>query len=141
MVVGAGLLSGLLAALLWGGGGGGSLVGRIPGLGLAAGATAGVGSLGSLAGFGPEHLLMTLLGIGGSAAGGAIGGGLLAGGALGVAGVGMGTDLAGIGQAAGDIKATYASMQSLNTAIAAYGQNSAQAVAAQSTLNTNTRGI
>ena len=119
------LLASVLPALLWGGGSG------IAGLG----GLAGMGSLGSLAGFGPEHALMLAAGIGGSAFGGLLGGGLLAGGAAGTAAVGMGTDLAGIGQAAGDIKTTYTNLQALDSAIQQYGKNSTQAAAAQTTLN------
>ena len=127
---GGGLLAGgLLSRLLWGGGAGG-IAGAV-GLG----GLGGMGSIGSLAGFGPEHVLMTLLGIGGSAAGGAIGGGLLAAGALTTAGVGMGTDLAGMGQAAGDIKNVVTAQNALNQAIAVYGPASYQAADAQKQLN------
>ena len=119
---------GIISALLWGGGSGRAF-------GIGAG-MAGVGSLGSLAGLGPEHLVSLLAGIVGSAGGAAVGGGLLAAGSLGTTAVGMGTDLAGIGQATGDIKQTYQAMDALNTAIQQYGASSAQAGQAQLALNT-----
>ena len=93
-----------------------------------------MGSIGSLAGLGPEHVIMTLLGLAGSATGAGLGGGLLAAGALGTSAVGMGTDLAGMGQAAGDIKLTYQAMDQLNT-VQEYGAGSTQAAAAQQNLN------
>jgi hypothetical protein len=98
-IAAAGGVGALLSGLLWGGGSAGFM-----GIG---GGMAGVGSLASFGGLGPEHLLMTLLGLGGNAAGGLAGGALLGLGSLGVMGVGMGTDMAGIGQAAGDIKSAY----------------------------------
>ena len=121
----AGLTAGKLLSGIMGGGAGLPLLG-----GLAA-----FGSIGSLAGLGPEHVLMTLLGLGGTAVGGALGGGLLGAGALTTAGVGMGTDLAGMGQAAGDIKNVTAAQNNLNQAIAVYGAGSQQAADAQAQLN------
>lgn len=54
---------------------------------------AGIGSALSLAGFGFEHILMTAVGLAGSALGGLLGGGALGLGALGTMGVGMGSDI------------------------------------------------
>ena len=137
------LLADALAAGSGGGGGGGagllaalgfgkSASGGIFGLGAG---LAGFGTLGSLAGLGPESILTTLLGIGGSAAGGLAGGAALGLGSAGVAGVGIGTDLAGIGQAAGDVKQYTQNLAALNQAIALYGQGSTEAAAAQYALN------
>jgi hypothetical protein len=97
--------------------------------------SAGFGSVGALAGFGPEHALTTGIGLAGSAGGAALGGGLLAAGSLGVSAVGMGTDLAGIGQARGDIKTQVSDQNALNQAIAVYGANSTQAATAQAQMN------
>lgn len=119
-------------------GGGGARRGGIDiarGLGFAGGGLAAFGSLGSLAGFGPEHVALTAAGLAGSLGAGAVGGGLLGLGALGTIGVGAGTDLAGIGQAAGDIKNTTTAMNALNQAIELYGKNSQQAAQAQDQLN------
>jgi hypothetical protein len=57
---------------------------RVPFLG----ALAGMGSIGSLMGFGPEHAITTGIGLAGSAAGAVIGGGLLGAGMGAVTGVG-----------------------------------------------------
>ena len=130
---GGGGLTGFLAGLL-GGGGNGKL---LAGLGLGTG-WRGLPKFGtplSLMGFGLESFLMHGAGILGATAGGLLGGGLLAGGALSTMAVGMGTDLAGIGQASGDIKTVYTDMQNLNHAIAVYGKNSYQAAQAQAQLN------
>lgn len=99
------------------------------------GATAAFGSIGSLLGFGAEHVIAMAIGTIGSMLGGIIGGGLLGLGALGVGGVGMGTDLAGIGQAAGDIKNVYGPLTALQSAVANYGGASVQAAQAQDQLN------
>jgi hypothetical protein len=104
---------------------------NVPGLGFAAG----FGTLGSLMGFGAEHIILTGVGIGGSMIGAGIGAGLLGLGAGGTMAVGMGTDMAGLGQAANDIKAVYKAQQQLNQAIAEYGAASTQAAAAQGNLN------
>lgn len=117
------------------GGGGRSVLPAILGLGTGALGLAGFGSLASFAGLGPEHVLMTLLGLAGSAVGGGIGAGILGLGAAGVAGTGMATDLAGMGQAANDIKSVVQAQNSLNQAIAVYGKNSTQAKQAQAQLN------
>jgi hypothetical protein len=127
---GGGGILGRMPGLLGFGGGGGGFFG-IPGLG----ALPGIGSPGWLAGLGPERWLTTGLGIGGSLAGGMLGGGILAAGAAATGAVGMGTDMAGIGQAAGDIKQTTTAMTALNTAILTYGANSTQAATAQAQLN------
>ncbi|MHB1988912.1 MAG: phage tail family protein [Acidimicrobiales bacterium] len=96
---------------------------------------AGLGSVLGLLGFGAEHVATSGAGILGSLLGAGLGGGLLAAGAGGTMAVGMGTDMAGMGQAANDIKAVYAAQNNLNQAIAVYGKNSYQAVAAQKQLN------
>jgi hypothetical protein len=72
---------------------------------------AGMGSLLSLGGLGPEHVLMTLLGLAGSAASAGLGGGLLAAGAAGSIGVGAGSDL-------GVMKSTISDAQTLGQAVA-----------------------
>jgi hypothetical protein len=105
------------------------------------GGLAGMGTLGAFAGLGPEHVIMTLLGLGGSAGAGMLGGGLLGLGAGGVMGVGMGTDMAGIGQAAGDTKSTVSAQNALSQAIAVYGKNSIQASVAQAQLNYTISGF
>lgn len=97
--------------------------------------SAGFGSVGSLAGLGPEHLAMTGLGLAGSATGAGLGAGLLGLGSLGVTGVGMATDSAGIGQAGGDVKMVTTDYANLNKAIADYGKGSLQATVAQNQLN------
>lgn len=118
---------GLLPALLWGGGG---LLGL-----------AGMGSLASFAGLGPEHLLMTVLGILGSA-GTAVGGaGVLGLGAAGVMGAGMAADASGIGQAANDIKSVVQAQNNLSQAVAVYGKGSRQATVAQKELNAALAGF
>lgn len=119
------------SALLFGGGS------KIPFLGT----MAGLGSLASFAGLGPEHVIMTALGLAGSAAGGILGGGLLGLGSLGTAAVGMGTDMAGIGQAAGDIKTVTTDMNALSRAVAVYGKGSTQAANAQKQLNYDLAGF
>ena len=145
--IGAGAIAtalGLSAADLGGGGGGGGGLGGLLGAGgWGSGILgfAGFGSVLSLMGAGFEHVLTTAIGVMTSAVEGAMGGLLLGGAATGVAGVGMGTDLAGIGQAAGDIKTVYTDLGSLNTAIAEYGQNSSQAAAAQQQLNSDLAGF
>ena len=100
-----------------------------------------VGSLLALGGFGAEHAITATLGVAGSLGQGLIGGGLLGAGALGVVGVGIGTDLAGIGQAAGDTKKVSTDISSLNSAISTYGRNSTEAAQAQAQLNTDLKGF
>ena len=116
---------GFLSSLLWGGGSGLPFLGGL----------AGVGSLGSFAGFGPEHFLMTGVGLGGSLAGAGLGAGLLGLGALGTMTVGMGTNMAGFGQAVSDIRNVVQAQNALSQAVAVYGKNSRQAIAAQNQLN------
>lgn len=96
---------------------------------------AGFGTLGSLAGLGPESLLGLGAGVVGSAAHAALGGAALGATSLGVAGVGMATDYTGMGQAAKDAKTYETQLNTLNRAIAVYGQGSVQAAAAQYDLN------
>lgn len=135
---GPGFGSGLLAGMGFGGGRGIYLPPPF-GFGFrgmrAFGGMAALGSLGGLMGFGAERALATTAGIAGSLGGGLLGGGLLGAGILGTTAVGMGTDLAGIGQAAGDIKDVTKNLDALNTAIETYGPNSTQAANAQLALN------
>lgn len=129
----AGALGAAAASGDKGGGGGGGLMSALGFGGLFG--LAGFGTVGSLAGFGPESMLMTGAGILGSAAGGLAGGAALGLGSAGVAGVGMGTDLAGIGQAAGDIRNVTQAQSALNQAIAEFGPFSTQAKDAQAQYN------
>lgn len=93
------------------------------------------GSLAGLAGLGPERVLTTLAGLAGFIGAASAGAALIATAVVGVAGVGMATDMAGLGQAASDIKGLYADQTALNTAIGLYGPKSAQAAAAQKQYN------
>lgn len=113
-------------------GGGGGKGGLMSLLGFGGGAfgAAGAGSIAGMAGFGTHSLGSALAALGVSGAGAAAGGGLMAGASLGVAGVGGITDMAGMGQAANDIKAVYQAQNQLNLATAQYGPNSIQAAAA-----------
>lgn len=99
------------------------------------------GSIGSLAGFGPEHLVTTALGIGGLATGGAIGGGLLAGGALAKEAVGGGADSLVGKTTLSDVKNLTTDYGNLNQAISQYGANSTQAMVAQNALNASMQSI
>lgn len=132
-----------LAALIGGaagGGGGGGILGilgamaggghrsGIPGLGAVP--TAAFGSLLGMMGFGAEHLIASAVGVGGSMLGAGIGGGLLGLGSAGVLGVGMGTDMAGIGQAAGDIQQYNQLTSAIAEAAAVYGKGSVEYKAA-----------
>lgn len=135
---GGGFLGGVGLAELMGRGGGGG--GRPPGwlgyvLGPALGATAAAGSAGSFAGFGAEHLLMTLLGLGGSAVGAGIGGGLLAAGSAGQIVVGGGSDLAVMKSTITDTKALAEGYDNVEKAVKKYGAGSKQAAMAQHELN------
>jgi hypothetical protein len=151
---GGGGLAALLGASAGSGGGGGGGLGAVAGAagGSAAagggtnlltflgwgggiGGMAAFGSALSLAGFGMEHLMTTALGLGASLAGALAGGALLAAGALTTMAVGMGTDMAGMGQALGDIKNVVTAQNALSQAVAVYGAGSVQAVAAQNQLN------
>lgn len=116
---------GLAAAL--GFGGGKTLLGALPTM----------GSLGSLFGLGAEHLGAAGLGVGLSGLEAGLGGGLLGLGSMGVMGVGMGTNMAGMGQASNDIKLVVQAQNQLNTAMQnyqylarRYGSASAAATAA-----------
>ena len=127
----AGAALGGLSSLFYGGA---ARHAAIPFTGIGGGVLPGAFSLGSFMGLGVEHLVMTGVAVASTAIGAALGGALKVVGA-GVTGiVGMGTDLAGIGQAAGDIKSTYTNLQLLTTAIQTYGKASRQAAAAQATL-------
>ena len=140
---GAAGLAGLLGALGGGGGGGAADATILGALGWKQGkgfggflrGMAGFGSVLGLAGFGAEHVIGSAIGVGGSMIGGLLGGGLLGLGALGTMGVGMGTDMAGMGQAAGDIRNVVQAQNQLSQAIAVYGRNSYQAAQAQANLN------
>lgn len=128
---------GALGGLLWGNTGGGFISQLLsPLTGLATMFSAGFGSVGSFAGFGPEHLLMTGLGLAGSAGEAAAGGGLLALGSLGKAGVGSGSDALATKTALAGVSA----FTQLSTAVAEYGANSTQAQAAASQLAFAMRG-
>jgi hypothetical protein len=135
-----------------GGGGGGGLVGLLGGSGGEEGGgssgwrrkalwgaglfgLAGMGTLGSLAGFGPEHVLLTGLGLLGSAGAGALGGGLLGAGALGKLGVGMGSDAAVMASTISDTTALYQGYTKLHEAVAQYGASSKQAREAEEELH------
>lgn len=129
---GVGGIAGILGML----GGGGGRGFRIPFTGMRLGGGAAFGSALSLAGFGTERIATSLLGIGGSMTAGLLGGGSLLGlGALGTSAVGMGTDMAGIGQAAGDIHTVTGDLGKLNDAIQRYGADSRQAATAEAQLN------
>lgn len=112
---------GILGKLLWGGGG-------LFGL-------AGLGSLAGLAGLGPEHVLMTALGIAGSAAGAAGGAGLLAAGAAGQTLAGGGSDVLAAKTTVSNVNSVRTAMNNLEQAVATYGAGSAQATQAQNQLN------
>lgn len=113
--------NGMMRKLLWGTGG-------VLGL-------AGMGTLGSMAGFGLEHVLFTGAGLLGSATSGLLGGGLLALGAAGKMGVGMGSDLAVMKSTITDTKSLQQAYDGVAKAVAIYGKNSEQAKVAQKELN------
>src|ERR1035437_5810919 len=136
---GSSLLGGLLGAssgnkgdlggLLWQGGSGKS--------GLAG--MASMFSIASLAGFGFEHVLTTVIGLAGSLTE-ALGGGLLLSlGKVGTAMVGMGSDMAVMSSTIGDTKVLYTDLENLRKAQIQYGASSAQAAAAQAALNTQVK--
>jgi hypothetical protein len=131
-----------LMGLLWGhhGAGGGGGGGRPPGwLGYLAstgtGLGAGFGSLGSFAGFGPEHIILTAGGIAGSGVAALGGGALLGAGAAGKLGVGGGSDAAVMSSTIADTKSLYAAYENVAKAIRVYGKDSEQAIVAQAELN------
>lgn len=132
-----------LLAAAWGraggGGGGGGGGGRPPGwLGylLKTGMVgAGFGSLGSFAGFGPEHVLATAGGVLGSGVAAAGGGALLGAGALAKTAVGAGSDSAVMHSTESAVKRLEAAYENLDTAVAVYGKGSEKAEEAQKELN------
>lgn len=131
-----------LMGLLWGShaGGGGGGGGRPPGwLGYLAstgtGLGAGFGSLGSFAGFGPEHIILTGGGIAGSGVAALGGGALLGAGAAGKLAVGGGSDAAVMSSTIADTKSLYAAYENVAKAIRVYGKDSEQAIVAQAELN------
>lgn len=128
---GGGTIGGGLLGDIMGGGGKGF---RIPGTRMRIPGGAKFGSLGSMAGFGTEHIVATAGGLAGSLGGAALGGGLLAAAGLTTTAVGMGTDMAGMGQAAKNAKGLSADMEALDKAVAVYGANSKQAQTASATL-------
>ena len=126
---GGGSLGGGLLADLMGGGGNGV---RIPGTRMRLPGGAAFGSLGSMAGFGTEHIVATAGGLAGSLGGAALGGGLLAAAGLTTTAIGMGTDMAGMGQAARNANTLNKAIEQLDKQQQIYGANSKQAqVAAQ----------
>lgn len=130
---------GIDAAQLFTGHSGGSH-GRFPApwwarLATGGGKLPGAGSLGSFAGFGAEHFLLSAGGVVGSGVAAAAGGGLLAAGALGKIAVGGGSDaLVSAATIAGTKKITEAQTK-WNEAIAQYGEYSKQARTAQFEFN------
>jgi hypothetical protein len=143
-----------LTALLWGHGGGGGGGGGYVGGGIlgraavgAAGIGAGIGSLGSFAGFGPEHIILTAGGIVGSGVAALGGGALLGAGAAGKLGVGMGSDAVVASSTIADTKQLYTAYEAVNKAVRVYGKDSEQAKEATKELNNvfselgNTAGV
>ena len=102
---------------------------------------AGAAAAAHLVGFSLGHMVLTAIPIAVSAIAAAGGGALLLGGILGTAAVGMGTDLAGIGQAAGDIRTVNTALTNLNDAISQFGPKSTQAAQAQQQLNAALNGF
>jgi hypothetical protein len=119
-----------------GGGDGGGTFSRLlmGGGGLVAG-TAALGSLGGFAGLGAEHILTTILGLGGSAVGGGIGAGLLGLGGAGQLAVGGGSDLGVLKSTIADTKALAEGYKKVQEAQAKYGVGSIQAKEATHELN------
>src|ERR1700677_1402535 len=136
-------IKGLNDALGGGGGGGAkSTASLLTALGLGGMfGLAHAGSAAGLAGFGPERLITTILGILGFTGAAAAGGSLLGLAALTTSGVGLGTDTAGIGQAVGDITQLYQATNNLNQMVAEYGPNSSEAAAAQKEYNNTLAGM
>jgi len=145
---GGGFLAGLLGAGLLGGGGrgvgntlgfGGGGIGPIPG--------ARWGSAASLAGFGAEHIITTLMGLGGSATEALGGGALLGAGSLGTMAVGSGSDMAVMKSTIADTQTLSKLYTQLQKDVIQYGAGSAQAAADQKNLNVemqvlgNTAGV
>jgi hypothetical protein len=113
----------------------------IPIIGGMASAMGHFGSLAALAGISMEHLLITSTAVLATFGGGLLGGALAGLGMLTTAAVGMGTDLAGIGQASGDIRMVTADMTALSQANAVYGKNSLQAAHAQAQLTADLKSF
>lgn len=130
--------AGVASSLLWGETGGGFLSRLMSPISmLSTMFSAGFGSVGSFAGFGPEHLAMTLGGLAGFGGEGLIGGGgALALGALGKTMVGGGADMLANRSAMSGVKG----YQALAQAVAVYGKNSVQAQAAAGELAFAMRG-
>lgn len=131
---------GIDAAQLFTGHSGGGSHGRFPApwwarLATGGGKLPGAGSLGSFAGFGAEHFLLSAGGVVGSGVAAAAGGGLLAAGALGKLAVGGGSDaLVSSATIAGTKEITEAQTK-WNEAIKQYGYYSTQARTAQKAFN------
>jgi hypothetical protein len=114
--------------------------GRPPGwlgylLGPAIGAGAAAGSVASFAGLGTEHILTTLGGIAGSGVAAGAGAGLMGLGGLGQMAVGGGSDMAVMRSTLADTKQLGSSYAKVQEAVAKYGAQSKQALAAQKLLN------
>lgn len=95
----------------------------------------GFGSIGSLAGLGLEHIILSGLGIGASAGSAVAGAGLLGASSLTQGLVGGGADALISHDTVKQAQALYTNVQALNKAVAVYGANSKQAAAAQYNLN------
>lgn len=104
-------------------------------LGMGGGRLPGVGSLGSFAGFGAEHFLLSAGGVLGSAAAGAAGGALLGAGALGQLAVGAGSDTLVSAATIAATKEITEAQTKWNEAIKQYGYYSTQARTAQKAFN------
>jgi hypothetical protein len=94
-----------------------------------------MGSLGSFAGFGPEHIVLTIGGIAGSGVAALGGGALLGAGALGKLAAGGGADLGVSSSAIADTTTLYKAVEKLREAEAQYGKSSKQAAEAREELN------
>jgi hypothetical protein len=136
-VTGAAGLAGAGAA---GAAGAGGIFAQL-GMGGGIGGLASFGTIAGIAGFGFEHVLTTMVGIIGSAIGASLGGLMLAGTSMAVGGVGFLTDLAGTGQAMGDIHTVSSDMSALSRAIAVYGKNSSEAADATNQLKYDLSGF
>jgi len=125
--------TGVIGSLLWG---------RAGIAGFAA-----FGTIASLAGFGFEHALTTMIGLAGSLAGALGGLAVLAVGVFGKMAVGMGSDMLVMKSTIADTQLLSAALTAVQTAQLTYGKNSAQAAAATQALNVqmallgNTAGV
>ena len=115
--------------------GGGSRGVRIPGTRMRLPGGAAFGSIGSMAGFGAEHVAATAGGLLGSLGGAAVGGGLLATAGLTTSLIGMGTDFAGTGQATKNASHISKLMETRDRQLETFGAGSTQAVKAQEQLD------